>query len=60
MKYRAKVNCFHSTNLERYDANRVYDIDDKKMKSFKDIGFDKYFEPLSPTEVAETKKEAAK
>lgn len=60
MKYRAKVNCFHSNNVERFDADHVYDIDDKKMKAFKDIGFDKYFEPLSPAELAETKKEDAK
>ncbi len=59
MKVKCNVNCFWSKDLERYDANRVYDIDDKKMKEFKDAGFAKYFEPLSPA-VVTAQKEAAK
>jgi hypothetical protein len=60
MKVLCKVNCFYSKDVERYDANHVYDIDDKKMKDFEKSGFAKYFEPIVGEPLVESKKEAAK
>jgi hypothetical protein len=51
-KYLCKENCFHSTEIKRYDQGDVYELSKKTVENYKKIGFMDYFEAL-PEEKAQ-------